>query len=493
MGSIAFLRGSAWACVLVCGMTGCSAAVGGGATESTSEITEAVRTTAHVAPGATLWQVPGLLMVGADAKTLYGLDATASGTSLLSRVDDDGHTRWSFEMTSPDVVPQCLYDDTLVAADGAELLGIDPGRGKRTWHRSIPGAVSPYDLVCPDRGDFVLVPTTQFDATQSFVESESLTAVDRGDGHVLWTYTFARPADVAPGGYFALLYLGSTARSVAIQELREGASPVKLLDARRGHVRWSHDVDSNTETPVVDAHDRVYVVHNDVTLDVHSVSRLSHGGDVKWTVPGGADDFLEVSFGPDGATYLTTSHTVAKIHPDTGKSFWSYSRSADQPSAPTFLKDGRVLASYYSADYSTMFLDALDANGHVTWHASYSGGPSLVLDSLDRAYLSTGTTLARLSLKDGSVGWTYDYASSGPTDTLRSLAFADDDHVFLLYGIGRRFSQVGLIELDVHTGAQRWITATMGTVVGVLKSTGMRVMIFTRQHHTPEFGEAIEE
>jgi outer membrane protein assembly factor BamB len=214
---------------------------------------------------------------------------------------------------------------------------------------------------------------------------------------------------------------------------------------------------------------------------------------VEWTVAGGAGDFLEVSFGPDGATYLTTSHTVAKIHPDTGKSFWSYARSSDEPSAPTFLKDGRVLASYYSADYSTMFLDAIDANGHVAWHASYTGEPSLVLDNLDRAYLSTGTTLARISLKDGSVAWTYDYASSGPTDSLRTLVFGDDDHVFLAYGIGRRLSQIGLIELDAHTGAQRWKTATMGTAVGVLKSTGSRVMIFARVRATPEFGEAIEE
>jgi outer membrane protein assembly factor BamB len=492
MGKIGFVRASA--CVLVCGsMVGCSAAVGGGSTESTSEVTEAVRTASHVAPGATVWQLPGGLMVGADAKTLYGLDAAASGGSTLSRVDDDGHARWSFAMTAPDVVPQCLYDDTLVVADGAELEGIDPAHGKRTWHTAMAGGVAPSDIECPVHGDFVLVPTTQFDATQTYVASESLTAVDRGDGHVLWTYTFARPADIAPGGYFALLYLGSTARSVAIQELRAGASPLKVLDARSGHVRWSHDIDSNTETAIVDAHDRVYVVHNDVTLDVHSVSRLSHAGDVEWTVAGGAGDFLEVSFGGADATYLTTSHTVAKIHPDTGKAFWSYARPADEPSAPTFLKDGRVLASYYSADYSTMFLDAIDANGHVAWHASYTGEPSLVLDNLDRAYLSTGTTLARLSLKDGSVEWTYDYVSSGPTDSLRTLVFGDDGHAFVAYGIGRRLSQIGLIELDVHTGAQRWKTATMGTAVGVLKSTGSQVIVSARVRATPEFGEAIEE
>jgi outer membrane protein assembly factor BamB len=493
MGTSGFVCGWVSTCVLVSGMLpGCSAAVGG-PTEPTGEITEAVRTVSPVPPGATVWQTPGQLMVGADGKTLYGLDATATGTTSLSRVGDDGKARWSFAMTAPDVVPQCLYDDTLVAADGAELVGIDPARGRRTWGRAIPGGVSPYGLVCPAHGDFVLVPTTQLDATSSFVASESLTAVERGRGHALFTYTFVRPADVAPGGYFALLELGSTSGSVVIQELRPGASPVRVLDARSGRVRWSHDIDSNTETAVVDAHDRVYVVHNDVTLDVHSVSRLSReSGHVEWTVVGGAGDYLEVSFADD-ATYLTTSHTVARVDPHTGKALWSYARPADQPSPPTFLKDGRVLASHYSADFSTMFLDAIDAAGHVTWHASYTGGPSLVLDNLDRAYLSTGTSLVRISLKDGSVEWTYDYASSRVADSLRSLALADDDHVFVVYGIGRRFAQVGLIELDARTGTQAWKTATMGTVVDVLKSTGSRVMISARFHFTNEFGAAIEE
>jgi outer membrane protein assembly factor BamB len=437
-------------------------------------------------------------MVGADAKRLYGLAPTNTGTSVLSRVTDDGRFLWSHAMTSPDVDPQCLYDDTLVAADGAELVGIDPRQGRQTWSTAIPGGVLPFGLVCPTHGDFVLVPTQQVDATTSQVTSESLTAVDREHGRVLFTYTFARPADVTPAEYFALLDLGSTSRSVVVQELRPGASPVKVLDARRGHVRWSHDIDSSTESAVVDSHDRVYVLHNDVVADVHSVSRLSRDrGDVEWTDVGGAGDFLEISFGGDGSTYLTTSHTAAKVDPDTGKALWSYSRPADEPSSPTFLNDGRVLAPHYSADFSTMYLDALDAHGHVTWHASYTGapgGPSLVLDDLQRAYVWTGaTSLARISLKDGSIEWTYDYASTGPTDSLRSLAFADQDHVFGVYGIGRRFSQVGLIELDARTGAQTWKTPTMGTSIDVLKSTGSRLMVSAREHSFYEFGEAIEE
>jgi outer membrane protein assembly factor BamB len=381
MGKSGFVCASA--CVLVSGsMLGCSASVGG-PTESIGEIAEAVRTVSHVPPGGTVWQIPGQLMVGADGKTLYDLDTTAAGTGVLSRVGDDGRTHWSYAMTSRDVDPQCLYDDELVVADGADLVGIDPDRGKRTWSTAIAGA-SPFGLACPAHGDFVLVSATQLDATMSFDASQSLTAVDRGRGRVLWTYTLARPADVAPGGFFTLLEIGSTSRSVVVQELRSGASPVKVLDARSGHVRWSHDIDSNTEYAVVDAHDRVYVVHNDFTNDVHFVSRLSREtGDVAWTV-GSGSDYFEVSFGDDDATYLTTSHTIAKVNPHTGKALWSYARPADQPSAPTFLMDGRVLASYYSADYSTMFLDAIDAAGHVRWHASYSGSPSLVLDSLDR-------------------------------------------------------------------------------------------------------------
>jgi outer membrane protein assembly factor BamB len=500
MGSTKFVCALSSTCVLVSGsMLGCSAAVGGSTepTEPTGAVAEAVVTTTHVPSGTTVWQTPGQLMVGADGKTLYGLDTSATGTTSLAHVGNDGKDRWSTALTStsPQVVPQCLYDDILVVADGAELVGIDPGSGRRTWSTAIPGGVSPYGLVCPAHGDYVLVPTTKLDAATSSVVSESLTAVERGRGRVLWTYTFARPADVAPGGYFALLELGSTSHSVAIQELRTGPSPVKLLDARTGHVRWSHDIDSNTETAVVDAHDRVYVVHNDVTLDVHSASRLSHdSGHVAWTVAAGAGEWFEVSFGPDGSTYLTTSHTVEKVDPGTGRKIWSYARPADEPSAPTFLKDGRVLATYYSADFSTMFLDALDASGHVAWHASYAGGPSLTLDNLDRAYLWTGgTTLSRISLKDGSVEWAYDYASSGPTDSLRALPLADDDHVFVLYGIGRRFAQVGLIELDARTGTQAWKTDTMGTVIDVLKSTGSRLMISARNHFTYEFGEAIEE
>jgi outer membrane protein assembly factor BamB len=379
-------------------------------------------------------------------------DEGSASVAGLHRQDE----RSSYLGAAPRLEPGCQYEDMVVTQSDGQLLAIEPRLGTKLWGALMPEGSS-HRLLCPAQGGAIFVLSTAYDAA-SWPVTQTLSAVDRKEGQIIWTHRVGRPEDLPADGSWSLLLLGSSSTTVGIEELRPGASWVKVLDAATGALRWSHAVATDAEAPVLDAEGRVYVQRNDDSKR-HAVSLLDPTtGNVKWTIAQEGEDQLGVTFGRAGRTYLATSHALRKIDPETGASIWTYAKS--EVFSPTFLEDGRVLASWRGPDGTESKASLIDDDGRALWYRCYEHAPHVAVDERARIYLVARTALSRLDASDGTIRWTYDYTPSSPLDALVSDVHGDGVHVFVAYLAKGRFAPYGLIELDAETGRPSFKTPT---------------------------------
>ncbi|WP_405942084.1 serine/threonine-protein kinase [Streptomyces sp. NBC_00207] len=266
--------------------------------------------------GACSWQSAALYCAGP------GLAA--------ARLDPaDGTTVWAVEATTQAPrtaalgAPVHAGGQVLVVAPGSETLqALDPGTGRETWKRKLPGG----SRVVTAGGQVLLVGTTG-----------SVTALDAAGGTPLWTQQIGgvgaewwggTDESGAPGLYVATP--GSDGRSTQLA----------AVDPANGTVRWQLRTAGRLR-PVGAAQGGLYLLDLDASSGTGAVVRTdlaAHGVQrVRLTAP--VYD-AEATVGQDGTVYLFgTSGTLVAVGP--AKEQWRLETGLAVASRPVFA-DGRV-------------------------------------------------------------------------------------------------------------------------------------------------------
>jgi hypothetical protein len=446
----------------------------------------------EVSSGQIAWETPGSLFAGPH-KALFNLATPLEGSAFLSRIGDDGKSRWSYELSpSAELAQECIYEDAIVVKNGTELVAVEPMHGKKLW--ALPLQSAEDWVICPSGGHLVFTETAQHDENYNLL-SQALNAVRREQGGVVFSHEVSRPADLPEGTFWELLFLGATNDEVAVATTGLPQSSISVLEARSGGVRWSHGYNWVNQGATVDARGRVYLSENDFETNTHRIQRLSRStGNVTWEIDRSADGWASLLFGTLGETYLVTPSSLTKVDPGNGRVAWRFAGpSPDQSIAPTLLDEGRVLIGSSNTDATETYGTLLDPSGRVAWRRTFAGSGSFITDPSGHVYFHGENTLSLLRDDSGKPRWTFTHVPTGPADNLGWELFSDDSHVFAPYAIGRRFPSTGLYELDLKSGAMRWKTPTFGSGYKFLKSTGKELVTSVRFRTRYRLGASFRE
>ncbi|MFF4443644.1 serine/threonine-protein kinase [Streptomyces sp. NPDC001502] len=266
--------------------------------------------------GACSWQTAALYCAGP------GL--------VAARLDPaDGTTVWAVEATAQAPrttalgAPVHAGGQVLVVAPGSETLqALDPGTGKETWRRKLPGG----SQVVTAGAHVLLVGTTG-----------SVTALDAASGTPRWTQQIGGVGAEWWGGTDES---GAPGLYVATPGSDSGSTQLAAVDPATGNVRWQLRTAGRLR-PVGVAQGGLYLLDLDASSRTGAVVRAdlaSHGVQrVRLTAP--VYD-AEPTVGQDGTVYLFgTSGTLVAV--GAGKERWRLETGVAVASRPVFA-DGRV-------------------------------------------------------------------------------------------------------------------------------------------------------
>jgi outer membrane protein assembly factor BamB len=319
------------------------------------------------------------------------------------------HTTSSKQVASPTATPKLISSSIYVPLSNGSIESLDGKNGNKQWSRSfalashIPFEIAPLDfstttsLISQDNILYMDAPA---------ITSPNLVALDKQDGHSLWTFNRGYPCAVqgpALSFYTALssgnFYVISGGDNIS--DCAYANHKVTALDAKTGKQLWNID-----GVDLVGTADGIAFVYNFQTFKALN----SINGSVMWSIPIDPNNIIS------GLKY--TSTTVYAVFPNriqayslkTGTLLWSYGYSNVEVHLQVTLNDSVFALAFGAGSDNIHFLKL--TNGHLQWQIAGSTSGSAV----DSSLFVSGThlyrrsvqplTFAEVDVTNGSIIWT---------------------------------------------------------------------------------------
>jgi outer membrane protein assembly factor BamB len=294
-------------------------------------------------------------------------------------------------------------------------------------------------------------PVIHGDRVFQLADDAVLTALDKRNGHVVWSRSLGRLSASSPA---------VTANTVYVTILSSGhpGKPGRIvaLNARDGSIRWKRSLPSGSESSPLLDHERVFFGSQGGTVYALDAST----GHVAWTYHASGSVKASPSLSGGVLYFGDYSGHIQAVSEQNGRRIWRSGSGGALLGSGTFYStaaavygrvflgntDGRV----YAYDASTGKLDwAVQTGGYVYASPAVTNapglGPTLYVGSYD------GTFYA-LNARSGRVSWQFDAhgkISGSATIVGRVVYFADLAH-HRTYGLG---ISTGRVLFEKHTGA----------------------------------------
>ncbi|HUN78551.1 MAG TPA: PQQ-binding-like beta-propeller repeat protein [Solirubrobacteraceae bacterium] len=282
-------------------------------------------------------------------------------------------------------------------------------------------------------------------------DDATLSAIDKYTGKLLWSQRLGALSAAAPAVGGNTVYVTILSRATG-----DEAGRVVALNVANGHIRWSRDLPSRSESSPLLADDRIFFGSEDGTVyaldasDGHTVWTYHAEGAVK------ASPTLQ-----DGVLYFGDySGHVQAISEQTGRRFWRSGSEGALFGSGTFYSTAAVMygrvflgntdGRFYAYDARTGSLDwAYQTGAYVYASPAVTNapglGPTLYFGSYDGKFYA-------LNARSGHVDWTYEAGGkiSGSATIVGDIVYFSDLGTHSSYGLN---ITTGRVVYRADTGA----------------------------------------
>ena len=387
-------------------------------------------------PGSVVWSRVGQAFVTATGGIYGQVQVPRPGLSLLD--PETGYPQWRHRFSSAFTFePACARGSSVVVGADDSVVALAATDGTPQWSTDLAGRLSrPSSLECPPDRDLVY-----FTFGPS---SRELVALDRTDGSTAWTFAGENPL------FFDVTTEGTVMVSHNSASL---LTTTTVLDAATGHELWSDE--SLSSSPPLDHRGGTFVLEGSTLSRVDSFS-----GRLTWSYHGLSG--LRGYWLAPGRVLVMERDTLVALDLESGLVVWSWpfptTDDAREPLLSVLAPDTVVIHTLDSSAVRS-FLTALETTGGaVRWSCVLDGTDwSLAQDSVGRTFVTSHSTVARLSPENGELQWVFSPAPEAPGFAVFTVVGGDAQHVFVASGpVGEPAPPMGISALNAESGTLRW-------------------------------------